>query len=261
MLDSRQAVDSATKLPRPKHSKPKMKSAGVVVEHRSRGRTRVRLSKEHRTPEKMAAIQEQLSQHPDVESVEINQRTGSLVIKHRHERDGRDVIKETFKGAEALAGLILEVPIGEDEEGGGGEYGKLDQTLADLAARFDEWQARRTHIHGRGVFLAGGIAGLGVAQIAIFGISLEMLPGPILLYIAYDVHRKVRMEEEKLEKAKQSAAEPDEVTQSASDAPVPARQRRCPPQPELRSRRSTCGGIDSRKRIWSRRTSGRSSSR
>ena len=215
-----EAVDSATK--QPKQSKPKMKSAGVVVEHRSRGRTRVRLSKEHRTPEKMAAIQEQLSQHPDVQSVEINQRTGSVVIKHSHERDGREVIKETFKGAEALAGLILEVPIGEDEEGGGGEYGKLDQTLADLGARFDEWQARRTHIHGRGVFLAGGIAGLGVAQIAIFGISLEMLPGPILLYIAYDVHRKVRMEEEKLEKAKQSAAEPDDVSQSASDAPVPA---------------------------------------
>ena len=177
----------------------------MVVEHRSLGRTRVRLSKEHRTPEKMAAIQEQLSQHPDVQSVEINQRTGSVLIKHSHERDGHEVLKETFAGAEVLAGLILEVPIGEDEGGGGGEYGKLDQTLADLTSRFDEWQAKRTHIHGRGAFLAGGIAALGVVQMAIVGISLEMLPGPILFYIAYDVHRRVRMEEEKLEKAKQSA--------------------------------------------------------
>ena len=215
-----EAVASAAKQPSPKQSKPKMKSAGVVVEHRSQGRTRVRLSKEHRTPEKMAAIQEQLSQHPDVQSVEINQRTGSVLIKHSHERDGHEVLKETFAGAEVLAGLILEVPIGEDE--GGGEYGKLDQTLADLTSRVDEWQAKRTHIHGRGAFLAGGIAGLGVAQIAIFGISLEMLPGPILLYIAYDVHRRVRMEEEKLEKAKQAAADPVEVSQSVGDASTPA---------------------------------------
>ena len=217
-----EAVASAAKQPGPKQSKPKMKRAGVVVEHRSLGRTRVRLSKEHRTPEKMAAIQEQLSQHPDVQSVEINQRTGSVLIKHSHERDGHEVLKETFAGVEVLAGLLLEVPIGEDEEGGGGgEYGKLDQTLADLASRFDEWQAKRTHIHGRGAFLAGGIAGLGVVQMAVVGISLEMLPGPILFYIAYDVHRRVRMEEEKLEKAKQSAVGPDDVSQPAGDAPAP----------------------------------------
>jgi hypothetical protein len=219
-----EAVAGATKQPEPKQSKPKMKSAGVVVAHRSLGRTRVRLSKEHRTPEKMAAIQEQFSQHPDVQSVEINQRTGSVLIKHSHERDGREVLKETFAGAEVLAGLVLEVPIGEDQEqdGGGGEYGKLDETLADLASRIDEWQAKRTHIHGRGAFLAGGIAGLGVVQMAIYGISLEMLSGPILLYIAYDVHRRVRMEEEKLEKAKQAAAEPVEVSQSVRDASAPA---------------------------------------
>jgi hypothetical protein len=213
-----EAVSGATKQP-----KPKMKSAGAMVEHRSRGRTRVRLSKEHRTPEKMAAIQEQLSQHPDVQSVEINQRTGSVLIKHNHEREGHEILRESIAGAEALAGLILDVPVGEDgeQDGGGGEYGKVDATLADLASRIDEWQAKRTGIHGRGAFLAGGIAGLGVVQIAIYGISLEMLPGPVLFYIAYDVHRRVRMEEEKLEKAKQSAVGPDDVSQPAGDAPAP----------------------------------------
>jgi hypothetical protein len=215
-----EAVAGATERPSPKQSKRKTKSAGVVVEHTSRGRTRMRLSKELRTPEKMAAIQEQLSQHPDVQSVEINQRTGSVLIKHGHERDGREVIKETFEGAEVLAGLILEVPIGEEEEGGGGEYGKLDQTLADLTSRFDEWQARKTGIHGRGRVVASGIAGLGILQIALFGISLEMLPGPVLLYIAYDIHRKVSKEEAEMEKAKQSAAEPDDVSQPAGDAPM-----------------------------------------
>jgi hypothetical protein len=215
-----EAVASAAKQPGPKQSKPKMKRAGVVVEHRSLGRTRVRLSKEHRTPEKMAAIQEQLSQHPDVQSVEINQRTGSVLIKHSHERDGHEVLKETFGGVEVLAGLLLEVPIGEDEEkdGGGGEYGKLDQTLADLVYRGDKWVYKKTGLRLRGQIIAGSIAALGVAQIAITGIGLELLPGPVLLYIAYDIYHR--------ESKEPPLDAPDEVaapTTGDSSAPAAAR--------------------------------------
>ena len=215
-----EAVASAAKQPSPKQSKPKMKRAGVVVEHRSLGRTRVRLNKEHRTPEKMAAIQEQLSQHPDVQSVEINQRTGSVLIKHSHERDGHEVIKETFAGAEILAGLILEVPIGEDEEkdGGGSEYGKLDQTLADLVYQGDKWVYRKTGLRLRGQLLAGSIAALGVAQIAITGIGLELLPGPVLLYIAYDIYH--RESKEPLLDAPDEVAAPTNGDSPASAAEV-----------------------------------------
>jgi hypothetical protein len=198
----------------PKKAKPKTRAVGIVVEHRSRGRTRMRLDKAHRTPEKMASIQAALNEHPDVESVKINERTGSVVIEHNEARDGREVIKETFSGVEDLAGLLLEVPVGEDEEeGGGGEYGKLDQRLADLASRADEWQAEKTGIHLRGALLSGAVAALGVAQVAIYGISLEMLPGPVLLYIAYDIHRKVQAEE-KAQEALKKNSEPSGATGS-----------------------------------------------
>ena len=225
----------------PQGTKPKMRRAGYAVEHKATGRTRVRLSKEYRTPEHMASIEKHLSEHPDVKNVKINQKTGSVVIQHNHERDGREVIAETFKGVELLAGLLLEVPIGEDEEGegGGGEYGKLDQKLADLTSRFDEWQAQKTGIHGRGVVISGAVAGLGVAQMVIYGISLEMLPGPMLLYIAYDIHRKVREEEMAREgrgkKAVKKEGDSSEPTGSSSRA-----RRHCsPPQAELdRSYRS-----------------------
>ena len=39
------------------------------------------------------------------------------------------------------------------------------------------------------------IAGAGVAQIAIVGISIELIPGPLLLWIAYDIYRRVGKDE------------------------------------------------------------------
>ncbi len=200
-----------------KKAKPKMKRAGVVVEHRSRGRTRVRVRKDLRTPEHMANIKAQLEQHPDVESVKVSHQTGSVVIKHKHERDGRELIKESFEGVEIVAGMFLDVPLGEDEEGGG-----RDQKLADLIARLDEWQYQRTHVHGQGVVVSGAIAGLGILQIAIYGISLEMLPGPVLIYIGYDIHRRVRLEEKAHREAREAAEQTDDTSPApAAEAPLP----------------------------------------
>jgi hypothetical protein len=206
-----------------KGAKPKTRRAGIVVEHRVRGRTRIRLGKEHRTPEKMAAIQEELNKNPDITSVKINQRSGSVTIEHAHHRDGRELIKESFEGVEILAGLLLEVPVGGDEEGGEDGEGRLDRKLAEIVTQIDEWQAQKTHIRGRGVLVSGAVAALGVAQIAIYGISLEMLPGPMLLYIAYDIHRKVREDEMALEgRGKKAAKKADESTASTAKGLQPA---------------------------------------
>lgn len=196
----------------PTAAKPKGKQTlhpdTVKVVHSAHGRTRARLRKEERTPEKMAAIQAELEQHPDVQSVSIDQRTGSVLIEHDKARKGHDVMIEAFADVEMLAGLLFEVPLGTEEEAGakgGGdsfEYARLDKKLAALVSSVDEWQAQKTGIHGRGAVVSGAVAALGVAQIAIYGISLEMLPGPMLLYIAYDIHKKVRDDERQLEAAK-----------------------------------------------------------
>lgn len=209
--------------PGPKKSKKTLHPDTIKVEHSAHGRTRARVRKEDRTPEKLAAIKAELEQHPDVQNVQIDHRTGSVMFEHDKERKGHDVMIEAFSDVEMLAGLLFEVPIGEEEEesggGGGFEYARLDQKLADLASRIDEWQAQKTHIHGRGFVLAGGVAALGVAQIAIYGISLEMLPGPMLLYIAYDIHKKVRDDELKAE-AKKAALKAGQAPAS-SDKPEP----------------------------------------
>jgi hypothetical protein len=198
------AAGSAPAQAAPKKRKKTLQSDNIKVEHSAHGRTRARVRKEDRTPEKLAAIKAELEQHPDVLNVRIDQRTGSVVFEHDKERKGHEVLVEAFSDVEMLAGLLFEVPIGE-EEGGGDDTDRLDRKIADLLSRADEWQAQKTGIHGRGVILSGAVAALGVAQIAIYGISLEMLPGPMLLYIAYDIHRKVRADEMAIEGRGQKA--------------------------------------------------------
>ncbi len=50
-----------------KKSKKTLHPDNIKVEHSAHGRTRARVRKEDRTPEKMAAIKAELEQHPDVQ--------------------------------------------------------------------------------------------------------------------------------------------------------------------------------------------------
>lgn len=168
-----------------------------TAESKTPGRTRIRVKQELRDPAVMARIQEEVSKHENVKDVTINPKTGSVVIKHDLHRDGHDVFHEALKDAELVAGLFLEVPLGEDGEeeqkdapDTSGEYGKLDQTLSDLVYRIDKAVYKRTGLRFRGQLLAGSIAAVGLVQIAMVGLTIEMLPGPVLLYIAYDIYHR-----------------------------------------------------------------------
>lgn len=140
----------------------------------------------------MATIQNQLMGHEDVTDVAINQRTGSVVITHAKHRLGGEIFTEAVKEVELVGGALLDLPEDEEEEegGGGDRFAKLDQQLADVVYKVDYAVWKKTGLHFRGQILAGSIAGLGVAQILIFGISLEMLPGPLLIYLAWDIYHR-----------------------------------------------------------------------
>ena len=161
------------------------------------GRTRLRPKPELRTPETAAKIQAQLASHEDVQEVTVNQRTGSVLIAHVKHRPGEDIFVEACKEAELIGEAVLDLPgdsSGADEggpdAGGGDRFAKLDQQMADLVYKTDYVVWKKTGLHFRGQILAGSVAGLGIAQIALFGISLEMLPGPLLLWIAWDIYHR-----------------------------------------------------------------------
>jgi hypothetical protein len=160
------------------------------------GRTRLRLKPELRTPGGAAAVKQRLDGHADVRDVTVDPRTGSVLVVHATHRKGEEIAAEALRDAEVFAAALFDLPDGgDDADGAGGDrFGKLDQVLANLVYRLDYAIWRRTRLRFRGQLLAGGVAGLGVAQIARFGLSLEMLPGPLLLWIAWDIYHRVAKE-------------------------------------------------------------------
>ena len=122
----------------------------------------------------------------------MNPRTGSVVVKHGSEHDGHELAWEALGEVELLAEAVFEVP---DEEGGQDPTERLEQQLADLAYHIDRAIYRRTgeNLH-LGLVIPGTVAGIGVAQMAVYGIGLELLPGPVLLWIAWDIYRRIGKE-------------------------------------------------------------------
>lgn len=168
-------------------------SAIGAVESSVPGRTRLRLKPALRTPAALAQVKDRLERHPDVGDVSVNPQTGSVVLVHARHRGGEAIAAEALREAELLTAAVFDLP--DDAGGDGGDrLGRLDQQLADLVSRIDDAVWRKTGLRFRGQILSAGIAGLGIAQIVLFGISLEMLPGPLLLWIAWDIHHRMSQE-------------------------------------------------------------------
>ena len=171
-----------------------------VIKSATHGRIRLQLRPRYRDPAVMASLKKQLERDRRVKEVTINERTGSVIVTYavEHKTQGHGMLWKAVKEAELVGEAAFELEPEEDEEEGepekkgaeGGTYGKLDQQLADLMYKIDGAIYRRTNgrIHTRGRVLPLGIAGLGVAQMVIYGISLEMLPGPLLIWLAHDIH-------------------------------------------------------------------------
>lgn len=194
-----------------------------VIKSATHGRIRLQLRREYRTAEAMAGLQKQLKHDGRVQDVTVNERTGSVVVTYKaeHPAHGHNLLWRAVKEVELLGAAAFEIEPEEEEAegqsgGGGSAYGKLDQQFADLMYRVDSAIYRRTNgrIHVRGRTLPLAIAGLGVAQIFAFGISLEMLPGPLLIWLAHDIHSKFGKEPPMLTVPEQ-APTPDETLAAA----------------------------------------------
>ncbi|MEZ4768288.1 MAG: hypothetical protein R2844_07670 [Caldilineales bacterium] len=174
-----------------------------VVKSTTTGRIRLQLRPEYRTPEAIAKVRASLEEDERISEVTINERTGSITLKYSAEHHGHSLLYSAIQEAELVGEAAFDLPEDEEEEsagGGGGTYGKLDQQAADLMVKIDRAIYRRSggKIHTRGRVFPLAIAGLGVAQMAIYGISLEMLPGPLLIWLAHDIHRRFSREHEEM---------------------------------------------------------------
>ena len=166
------------------------------VESKIPGRMRVRVKPQLRSQEASARLQKSLDNHPDIRNAEVNPQTGSVTFTHSPGKDGHKILAEVLQEAELLADVAFDIPATEEGEAGGGEdpYGKLDQQLADLVYKVEGVVYKKTGLRFRGQIIAGTVAGLGIAQMAIYGISLEMLPGPVLIWLGWDIYHRVNKE-------------------------------------------------------------------
>ncbi|MFN8464859.1 MAG: hypothetical protein U0X20_04875 [Caldilineaceae bacterium] len=166
------------------------------VESKIPGRMRVRVKPELRSEASAARLQKSLDNHPDIRDAQVNPQTGSVTFTHKPGKDGHKILSEVLQEAELLADVAFEIPSEEEGEEGGGEdpYGKLDQQLADLTYKVEGYVYRKTGLRFRGQVIAGSVAGLGVAQMLIYGISFEMLPGPVLIWLGWDIYHRVNKE-------------------------------------------------------------------
>jgi hypothetical protein len=169
-----------------------------VIKSATHGRIRLQLRPEYRAPEVMASLKAQLEKDKRVDEVTINERTGSVIVKYiaEYPSHGHSLLWKAVQEVELVGEIAFDLEPTEDEEepgekdGGGGTYGKLDQQVADLMYKIDGAIYRRTDgkIHVRGRVLPLTLAGLGVVQMAIYGIGLELIPGPLLIWLAHDIH-------------------------------------------------------------------------
>jgi hypothetical protein len=169
-------------------------NAAGEVHDKVPGRMRVRLKPELRTPEAMAKLHKSLAENPDVRHVRVNERTGSVTFTHGVKKDGYGIFDKALKETELLAEVAFDIPGGDAGDGGEDPYGRLDQQLADLVYKVEGVAYKKTGLRFRGQLVAGSVAGLGVAQMVIYGISLEMLPGPVLIWLGWDIYHRVNKE-------------------------------------------------------------------
>lgn len=191
------------------------------VESKVPGRMRVRLKKDLRTQEAVTRIQQSLDSHPDIRDAQVNPMTGSVTFTHAPGKDGHKILAEVLREGELLADVAFDIPSSEEGEEGGGEdpYGKLDQQLADLTYKVEGYVYRKTGLRFRGQVVAGTVAGLGIFQMFAYGISLEMLPGPVLVWLGWDIYHRVNKEPPLPGESQPDAAEgADAEAEAASEA-------------------------------------------
>jgi len=103
------------------------KSTGVA--HHLAHRTRLRIPRQHRTPHKMEQVAQALRTAPGVRHVEVNHRTGSILVQHD---EHPDILKTVEKTLEESSGEILEALI----EGGNPEVVGLTMGLHLISSLF-----------------------------------------------------------------------------------------------------------------------------
>jgi hypothetical protein len=171
----------------------RLEGFGTVTSHFP-GRTRFRLNAKYRNPEFIAERKARLESQPGVREVTVNPRTGSVLILYdKTVFKGRTVL-EALVDVEQIGAAVLELPGVNLQAEDAGDERSQSERVADAIYDLTVSIYERTGLRFSGYAVPAAIGGLGALQIATYGIALETLSGPFLLYIAWDIFTKLRAE-------------------------------------------------------------------
>jgi len=150
----------------------------VRLEHHSDGRVRARVSREDRSPEQMEAMRRELSSQPAVHNVEVNPRTGSVLLEGEDTRALEKALGEVFD-------VVADVAGGESPRAGV-ESLVLVIKQADRRLRRSTGQRFSLRWLVPAAFIAAGLR-----QVMKQGVTLGTIPWYVLLYYGVDSFLKL----------------------------------------------------------------------
>lgn len=152
------------------------------------GRTRFKLPSHHRNPEEMARISSALQSHPDVDNVQYNAQTGSILVHHNPHHRSLEQFEDIMKDF----GVIFADVTGSAEllsfDGTSESSFDLTKALSDLN--------QQVLLATNGVVdlqyvLPLGLGAIAVLQLLTFGWQFELVPWFVLGYFAVDSYIKL----------------------------------------------------------------------
>lgn len=156
------------------------------------GRLRVRLHRRSRHPHVMTRLQQTIAAQPGVQGAEVNQAAGSITVQYDAQTHGETGIFSLLEDLDVLIGTVLDAPHLEAAPIEGDGHSKTAVTLPGVLDDLDKRVAGLTgHTVNLRTLFPLGLAGFGVWQIAEHGLMVEMVPGWLLIWLAFDAFVKL----------------------------------------------------------------------
>jgi len=157
------------------------------VAHHSATRTRFRVPKAHRHGKTLTKVKDRLKKVPGVKDVEVNERTGSILV-HHDERE--NTIESLGEAVQEVCSELFDVfmAIEEEEIPGLSSVGRLVKSQVEradtkIAKATDNWVDLKT-------IVPLGFLGAGIYKAIIDGALIAEVPAFVFLYYAYDTYVK-----------------------------------------------------------------------
>jgi hypothetical protein len=155
------------------------------------GRIRLRLHRPHRHPHTLQSIKTSLERREGIHKVEANHITGSLLIHYDTQVHSETGILGLLKDIDVVVGTIVDAPHieGGSETGGSNASLSFATALNDLARRFASLTGFTLDLR---TLFPLSLASVGVWLIIENGLMLEMMPGWLFLWLAFDSFLKLQ---------------------------------------------------------------------